>query len=274
MNGTSGTGRYEAILKRCRGLAPLPTAVAYPCEQSALAAAIDARAKRLIAPILVGPSNQIRQLAKRSGLELANIRIVDAADSRAAAIKAVELVRLGEAELLMKGSLHSDELLAAVVAKDTGLRTSRRISHVFVMDVPKYHKALVITDAAINIAPTLDEKVDICQNAIDLPSRSGRRGLGRLFAAVETVNPKSRHTDAAALCTGPTEPDHGGILDGPLASDNAISKEAARVRASFEVAGDADIRRPIRSWQHAFKQPSLQAPTARAWCSARASPSF
>jgi len=165
--------------------------------------------------------------------------------SHAAAAKAVALVRQGEAELLMKGSLHSDELLSAVIAKETGLRTGRRISHVFIMDVPTYHKVLLITDAAINIAPTLEEKVDICQNAIDLAISLGlRRPKVAILAAVETVNSKMPATlDAAALCKMAERGQiTGALLDGPLAFDNAISKEAARIKGiPSEVAGDADI---------------------------------
>src|SRR5215831_18894231 len=165
---TSGTGKYEQLLARCRSLEPAPTAVAHPCEQTALAGAIEAGDLGLIVPILVGPARKIHDVADAHGIRLGTARIVDAPHSHASAEQAVVLVRRGEAELLMKGSLHSDEFLAAVVAKDTGLRTARRISHVFIMDVPSYHKVLVVTDAAINIAPTLEDKADICRNAIDL----------------------------------------------------------------------------------------------------------
>src|SRR4249920_2836119 len=167
MGQPTGTGKYEALLERCGGLEPVPTAVAHPAEETALAGALEAGEKKLIIPILVGPAAKIREVAKKSGLDLGSTRIVDAPHSHAAAAKAVEMVRSGEAELLMKGSLHTDELLGAVVARETGLRTGRRLSHVFVMDVPTYHKVRVVTDAASNIAPTLDEKADICQNAID-----------------------------------------------------------------------------------------------------------
>jgi phosphotransacetylase len=241
----TGTGKYEALLERCRDLAAVPTAVAHPCEETALAGAIEAGEKGLIVPILVGPEAKIREIADRHGIKLGSARIVDAPHSHAAANKAVELVRTGEAELLMKGSLHSDELLAAVVAKDTGLRTGRRVSHVFIMDVPSYHKVLVVTDAAINIAPTLEDKVDICQNAIDLFVSVGtRQPKVAILAAVETVNSKMQATlDAAALCK---MADRGqitdGVLDGPLAFDNAISREAARIKGiKSPVAGDPDI---------------------------------
>src|SRR5688572_4722727 len=163
----TGTGKYEALLERCRSLEAVPTAVAHPCEHSALAAAIEAGANGLIAPIL----------------------------GHAAAAKAMALVRAGEAELLMKGSLHTDELLSAVVAKETGLRIGRRISHVFVMDVPTYHKVLIVTDAAINITPALEDKADICQNAIDLARALGlEQPRVAILAAVETINGKMQAT--------------------------------------------------------------------------------
>ena len=202
MDRTPGTGKYEALLARCRGLEPVPTAVAHPCEETALAGAVEAGEQGLIGPILVGPEAKIREIAEAHGIPLGQLRIVDAPHSHAAAAKAVELVRQGEAELLMKGSLHSDELLGAVVAKETGLRTGRRISHVFIMDVPTYHKVLMVTDAAINIAPSLEDKVDICQNAIDLAVSLGvKKPKVAILAAVETVNSKMPATlDAAALC--------------------------------------------------------------------------
>src|SRR5690349_11068517 len=168
MTQVTGTGKYEQLLERCRSLGAIPTAVAHPCEASALAGAMEAAAKGLIIPILVGPAAKIAEVAKAAGIDLGTTRIVDVPHSHAAASKAVELVRLGEAELLMKGSLHTDELLGGVVARETGLRTGRRLSHVFIMDVPTYHKVLIVTDGAINIAPALEDKADICQNAIDL----------------------------------------------------------------------------------------------------------
>ncbi|HEX3209896.1 MAG TPA: phosphate acetyltransferase, partial [Geminicoccaceae bacterium] len=230
---------------RCRGLAAIPTAVAYPCDETSLQGAIDAAKDGLIIPILVGPAAKIAEVAKAAGIELGTARVVDAPDSRAAAAKAVALVRAGEAELLMKGSLHSDEVLGAVVAKDTGLRTGRRLSHVFLMDVPTYHKVLIVTDAAINIAPTLEDKVDICQNAIDLAISLGvTEPKVAILSAVETVTPKIPSTiDAAALCKMAERGQiTGALLDGPLAFDNAISKEAARIKGiRSEVAGDPDI---------------------------------
>jgi phosphate acetyltransferase len=242
---TTGTGKYEALLAKCRSLDPVPTAVAHPCEETALAGAVEAGEKGLILPILVGPEAKIREIADANGIALGHIRIVDAPHSHASAAKAVELVRQGDAELLMKGSLHSDELLGAVVARESGLRTGRRISHVFIMDVPTYHKVLVVTDAAINIAPTLEEKADICQNAIDLAVSLGvKTPKVAILAAVETINSKMPATlDAAALCKMAERGQiKGGLLDGPLAFDNAISKDAARIKGiTSEVAGDPDI---------------------------------
>ena len=245
MNRDHGTGKYEELLVRCRSLEPVPTAVVHPCESSALIGALEAGEKRLITPILVGPAAKIEDVARRSGITIGSTRIVDAPHSHAAAAKAVELVRQGEAELLMKGSLHTDELLSAVVARETGLRTSRRISHVFIMDVPTYHKVLIVTDAAINIAPTLEEKADICQNAIDFVVSLGVvTPKVAILAAVETINSKMPATiDAAALCKMAERGQiTGGLLDGPLAFDNAISREAARVKGIVStVAGDPDI---------------------------------
>jgi phosphotransacetylase len=245
MHRDSGTGKYESLLERCRDLAPVPTAVAHPCEQTALAGALEAAEKGLIAPILVGPAKKIAEVAAQAGLAIGRTPVIDAPHSQASAAKAVELVRKGEAELLMKGSLHTDELLSAVVARDTGLRTGRRISHVFIMDVPTYHKVLVVTDAAINIAPVLEDKADICQNAIDLCVSLGvELPKVAVLAAVETVNSKMPATlDAAALCK---MAERGqithGLIDGPLAFDNAISIDAARIKGiTSPVAGDPDI---------------------------------
>jgi phosphotransacetylase len=245
MSTQTGTGKYEQVLLRCRGLQPVPTAVAHPCEATALAGAIDAAANGLIAPLLVGPAARIQEIAAANRIDLGPARIVDAPHSHAAAAKAVELVRQGQAELLMKGSLHTDELLGAVVARETGLRTGRRLSHAFVMDVPTYHKVLVVTDGAINIAPTLEDKVDICQNAIDLAVALGvSRPKVAILAAVETVTSKMPATlDAAALCKMAERGQiRNGLLDGPLAFDNAISTDAARTKGiKSDVAGDPDI---------------------------------
>ena len=241
----TGSGKYEQLLALCSGLAPATTAVAHPCEVSALTGALDAARLKLIVPILVGPAAKIASVAKEADLALDGVRIVDVPHSHAAAAKAVELVRAGEAEVLMKGSLHTDELMSAVVAKEVGLRTGRRISHVFLMDVPTYPKVLIITDGAINIAPTLEDKVDIVQNAIDL-ARSLDVALPKvaILSAVETVTSKMQSTiDAAALCKMAERGQiTGGLLDGPLAFDNAISREAARTKGiRSEVAGDPDI---------------------------------
>jgi phosphate acetyltransferase len=244
MTQETGTGKYERLLERCKGLPPIPTAVAHPCEETALAGAVEAADLGLIAPILVGPKAKITEVAQRSGFDITRFPLVDAAHSHDAAAKAVELVREGKAELLMKGSLHTDELLSAVVARD-GLRTGRRISHVFIMDIPTYHKVVLVTDAAINIAPTLEDKVDICQNAIDLAISLGVAcPKVAILAAVETVTSKMPATiDAAALCKMAERGQiTGGVLDGPLAFDNAISAEAAKIKGiESEVAGDPDI---------------------------------
>ena len=202
MQSATGTGKYERLLARCEGLAPVPTAVAHPCEATALGGAVEAAKQGLIVPLLVGPAAKIKETAASAGIDLGDLEIVDVPHSHAAAAKAVELIREGRAEILMKGSLHTDELMAAVVSREGGLRTGRRISHVFVMDVPTYHKVLIVTDGAINIAPTLEDKVDICQNAIDLAISLGlEKPKVAILAAVETVTSKMPATiDAAALC--------------------------------------------------------------------------
>jgi phosphate acetyltransferase len=237
--------KYDRLIERCRGMAPVSTAVAYPCEESALAAAVDAAKEGIIRPWLVGPAAAIRALADKLGIDAAGYEIVDAPHSHGAAEKAVELVRLGKAELLMKGSLHTDELMAAVVRRDTGLRTARRISHCFILDVPTYPKPLIITDAAVNISPTLEDKVDIVRNAIDLAHALGlQEPRVAILSAVETVNPKIQSTlDAAALCKMADRGQiAGGVLDGPLALDNAISPAAAKIKGIVSpVAGNADI---------------------------------
>ncbi len=242
---TTGTGKYEQLLNRCKGLDPVATAVVHPCEFTALSGALEAAELGLISPYLVGPMEKIEKVAREGKLELGKIPIIDTAHSHESAAKAVELVREGKAEILMKGSLHTDELMAAIVSKERGLRTARRISHVFVMDVPTYHKVLVITDGAINIAPSLEDKVDICQNAIDLAiSLGNKRPKVAILAAVETVTSKMPATiDAAALCKMAERGQiTGAILDGPLAFDNAISKEAAITKGILsEVSGDPDI---------------------------------
>jgi len=237
--------KFDPYLDAAHLLPPVPTAVAHPCSEAALEAAVQAAERGLIVPILVGPVARIEAVSRKLGIDLAGYRIVDAPHSHAAAEAAVALVRSGEAELLMKGSLHTDELLAAVVQRDIGLRTERRLSHVFLMDVPTYPKVLMITDAAINIFPTLDDKRDICQNAIDLACALGiRLPKVAILSAIETVNPKiPSTTDAASLCKMADRGQIvGGVLDGPLAMDNAISAAAARVKGiRSPVAGEPDI---------------------------------
>jgi phosphate acetyltransferase len=237
--------RYTQLLSRVKGLEPVPTAVAHPCDQESLKGPVQAFQAGIIEPILVGPENKIRAVAEEFGIDLNGIRIVNAAHSHDSAAIAVSLVRTGDAEALMKGSLHTDELMGEVVSRANGLRTSRRISHVFVMDVPTYHRPLLITDAAINIAPTLEEKVDIVQNAIDLAHIIGiPEPKVAILSAVETVNPKIQSTlDAAALCKMADRGQiKGGILDGPLAFDNAISIVAAKTKGiRSAVAGHAEI---------------------------------
>src|SRR2546423_411826 len=190
---------YETLLRRCREVEPIVTAVAYPCEETALAGAIDAAEARLISPILVGPREKIPEVAKKAKLNIDAYPIEDVPDTRAAAAKAVELIRSARADLLMKGSLHTDELLGVIIASATGLRTGKRISHAFVMSVPTYPKPLIITDAAINIAPDLEAKRDICQNAIDLAHSLGcKQPKVAILSAVETVTTKIPSTIDAA----------------------------------------------------------------------------
>lgn len=237
--------KYDRLIARCEGLPPIPTAVAHPCDNSSLSGAIDAAEAGIILPILVGPIAKIRAVAEKLKLDLGRYEIVDVPHSHAAAEKAVELVRLGKAELLMKGSLHTDELMAEVVRKDTGLRTERRISHVFIMDVPTYSKPLFITDAAVNIFPTFDDKVDILKNAIDLAQALEiKKPKVAILSAVETVTAKIPSTiEASALCKMAERGQiTGAVLDGPLAFDNAISREAAEIKhITSEVCGEADI---------------------------------
>jgi phosphate acetyltransferase len=237
--------KYERLIAATKGMPALPTAVAHPCDETSLRGALEAADAGMIVPILVGPQEKIRNLAKSLGVDIKDVEIVDVPHSQAAAEKAVELVRTAKAELLMKGSLHSDELLGAVTKRDTGLRTGRRISHVFVMDVPTHPETLFITDAAVNIAPDLIAKRDIIQNAIDLYAGLG---LGTpkvaILSAVETVTQDIPSTiEAAALCKMADRGQiTGGELDGPLAFDNAISPEAARIKGiKSPVAGQAQI---------------------------------
>jgi len=236
---------YEALIYRCHGLAPVATAVVYPVDEYALQAAIEAATARLIAPVLVGPEGEIGRLATSLGLDLGPCRLIDQPDPRAAADAAVAMARRGEVHALMKGSLHTDALMAAVVDGRTGIRTERRISHVFVLDVPSYPKPLFVTDAAINIFPTLEDKADIARNAIDLAHALGiARPKLAILSAVESVSSKIPSTiDAAALCKMADRGQiDGAVLDGPLALDNAIDREAAAIKhIASPVAGDADI---------------------------------
>jgi phosphate acetyltransferase len=237
--------KYQRLIDRCQAMPPTPTAVVHPCDETSLQGAIEAARLGLIAPILVGPRERIQSVAAAARLDLSGVEIVDAPYSQAAAAKAVELVREGQAEALMKGSLHTDELMGAVVRREGGLRTARRVSHCFVMDVPGHEQALIITDAAINIAPTLEEKADILQNAIDLAHALGATEVrAAILSAMETVSSKVPSTiEAAALCKmADRHQITGAVVDGPLALDNAIDPEAARIKKiDSPVAGRANI---------------------------------
>ena len=243
---TAGNHHLATLLARARALPPAATAVAWPLSRDALAGPVDAAAEGLIEPWLVGPVQDIRALAERESLDLRGCRVVDAPDPVQAAMHCARLARDGEVTAIMKGSLHTDELMAAVVARDSGLRTARRISHAFVMGVPGHPRLFIITDAAVNIAPDLEAKRDIVQNAIDLAHALGvPLPKVALLAAVETVTPKMPATvDAAALCKMADRGQiTGGVLDGPLALDNAISPEAAAIKKiGGPVAGRAAAR--------------------------------
>jgi len=237
--------KYDRLIARAKEVPAATTIVAYPCEETALRGPLEAAEAGIIVPILVGPAAKISGLARKHGLDIGRVEIVDVPDSEAAAAKSVELIRESKGELLMKGSLHTDELMREVASGKTGLRTARRISHIFIMDVPGYAETLFITDAAINIFPDLDAKRDIIQNAIDLFTQVGL-GTPRvaILSAVETVTAKIPSTiDAAALCKMADRGQiTGGLLDGPLAFDNAIDPEAARIKGiKSEVAGRAQI---------------------------------
>ncbi|MEC5399142.1 bifunctional enoyl-CoA hydratase/phosphate acetyltransferase [Uliginosibacterium sp. H1] len=237
--------RYEQVLSLADGMAPVRTAVAHPCDIESLKGALLALQEGLIVPVLVGPEAKIRAVAEQLGADLNGCTLVDTEHSVAAAERAVEMARNGEVQALMKGSLHTDELMSAVVNRATGIRTARRISHVFVCDVPRYPRPLLITDAAINIQPDLDAKVSIVQNAIDLAHAIGiELPKVAILSAVETVNPKIPSTlEAAALCKMADRGQiKGGVLDGPLAFDNAVSPFAARTKGIVSpVAGVADV---------------------------------
>ena len=237
--------KYETLLARCKEIAPAPTAVAHPCDESSLRGAVEAAEIGIIRPLLVGPRNKIEEIARNAGLNIAPYELIDAEHSHASADMAVQLAREGRAELLMKGSLHTDELMAAVVRSGSGLRTERRISHCFIMDVPHLDRPIIITDAAINIFPSMEDKMHIIQNAIDLAhSLAIEKPKVAILSAMETINPKLQSTvEAGALCKMADRGQiTGGILDGPLALDNAIDLDAARIKKiESPVAGKADI---------------------------------
>ncbi len=237
--------KYERLIARCKALTPVPTAVAHPCDETSLKGAVEAAELGILQPILVGPKARIQAVATQFQLDISAYEISDAPHSHAAADLAVQLAREGKAEMLMKGSLHTDELMGAVVRTATGLRTERHISHAFIMDVPSLDRAIVVTDAAINIFPTLEDKVHIVQNAIDLVCALGfEQPKVAILSAMETVNPKVQSTiEAAALCKmADRKQITGGILDGPLALDNAIDLAAAQIKKiDSPVAGRADI---------------------------------
>ena len=243
---TQSPSKYDRLIAAAQGVPPVPTIVVHPCDETSLRGAIEAAEAGIIKPILVGPAAKIAAAAAKHNINIAGYEIVDAEHSEAAAAKGVELIHQAKGEVLMKGSLHTDELMRSVTAKATGLRTDRRISHVFVMDVPTYTDTVFITDAAINIFPDLDGKRDIIQNAIDLFNQAGFGTVPRvaILSAVETVTSKIPSTiEAAALCKMADRGQiTGGLLDGPLAFDNAIDVEAARIKGiKSEVAGRAQI---------------------------------
>jgi len=237
--------KYERLIKAAQTQATIKVAVAHPCDDVSLEGAVEAARLRLIDPILVGPQERIRACAARAGLDISAMEIVNSEHSDDSAAKAVELVTAGRVEALMKGSLHTEELMAAVVSRQAGIRTARRISHCFIMDVPGHPDALIITDAAVNIAPTLDDKVDIIQNAIDLAHAMGVAEVRvAILSALETVTAKVPSTvEAGALCKMAERGQiTGALLDGPLALDNAISPKAAAIKnITSPVAGRANV---------------------------------
>jgi phosphate acetyltransferase len=237
--------KYQALFDRCEPLRLIPTAVVHPCNDVALSSAVEAAKLGIIDPILIGPQRRIRQVAEQQQLDISGLRLVDTPFSQASADVAVQWVREGKAEALMKGSLHTDELMSAVVKSSSGLRTERRISHCFIIDTPSCKNPIVITDAAINIAPSLEVKVDIIQNAIDMVNDLGmEQAKVAILSAMETVSSKVPSTiEAAALCKmADRKQITGGILDGPLALDNAISLEAASIKQiDSPVAGCANV---------------------------------
>jgi phosphate acetyltransferase len=245
VNEGKAVSKYDRLIDAAKAIAATPTIVVHPCDESSLRGVIEAAGAGLIQPTLVGPVAKIKDAASRHGLDIGAYEVIDAPHSEAAAALAVEMIHQAKGEMLMKGSLHTDELMRSVTAK-TGLRTERRISHVFVMDVPTYTETVFVTDAAINIFPDLDCKRDIIQNAIDLFTQVGFGTLPRvaILSAVETVTAKIPSTiEAAALCKMADRGQiTGGLLDGPLAFDNAVDQEAARIKGiKSEVAGRAQI---------------------------------
>jgi phosphate acetyltransferase len=244
-NHTVPRERYDRLVREAQRLPPVITAVVHPCDQISIEGVVEAAKLGLIAPILLGPPARIRDAAQQAEADVSSFPIEASAHSHDSAAKAVELVRQGKAEALMKGSLHTDELMGAVVARETGIRTARRISHCFIMDVPGHKDPLIITDAAVNIAPSLADKVDIVQNAIDLGHALGFPEVRvAIMSAMETVNPAVPSTvEAAALCKMAERGQiTGGILDGPLALDNAINEEAAAIKHIVSpVAGCANV---------------------------------
>jgi phosphotransacetylase len=236
---------YHGLIARATSKPPVRTAIVWPCDEVSLGGAIQACKDKLIVPVLVGAEAEIRSLAGTMQLDLDSIRIVDIDNNHTAAVRAVEMARKGEVQMLMKGSLHTDVLMSAVVSREGGLRTGRRISHVFAMDVPSYHKTLYVTDAAINIQPDLETKMDILRNAIDMMlTLEVEKPKVAILSAVESVNPAIPSTlDAAALCKMADRGQiAGAIVDGPLAFDNAISLDAARIKKiTSPVAGDPDL---------------------------------
>jgi phosphotransacetylase len=236
---------FHQFLERCKTLPAITTSVCWPLSDVALRGAVEAAEAGIIKPTLVGPEDQLCALARKVGLKISTYPIVDAPTEERAAQISVAMCRNGEAQAMMKGSLHTDELMKVAMVRDTGLRTSRRISHVFVMDTPAYARTLLITDAAINIEPELEDKVHIVQNAIDLAHALGiHEPKVALLSAVETVNPKIKSTlDAAALCKMADRGQiTGGVLDGPLAFDTAVSTKAAQIKGLVSrVTGQADI---------------------------------
>ncbi|WP_288841299.1 phosphate acetyltransferase [uncultured Deefgea sp.] len=237
--------KYQNLIARCQALSPVATAVVHPCDESSLRGAVEAAEAGILLPILVGPRGKIAAVAAEFKLDISGFTLIDTPHSQAAAEMAVQLVHQGKARMLMKGSLHTDELMAAVVRTSTGLRTARRISHAFIMDVPSLDRVIIITDAAINILPTLKDKVHIVQNAIDLAHALGFNAPKvAILSAMETVNPDIPSTvEAAALCKmADRQQITGAILDGPLALDNAINLQAAQIKKiDSPVAGMADI---------------------------------